>query len=159
MLLASVVLAWAGCTPEDHYETLSLFFNDPPKPKVATTGPSSEKAPKTAQAAGEIASLKFVHRPYSQGKCQACHGEKGEKRTVALDASRCVTCHEMAAKKYMVMHTAVTDMACLWCHAPHQSNQPALLRAAAPALCLQCHDVALLGDRCGGAGQAQSDCA
>jgi predicted CXXCH cytochrome family protein len=33
---------------------------------------------------------------------------------------------------------------CLWCHEPHESDQPRLLKTTAPDLCLQCHDRELL---------------
>jgi predicted CXXCH cytochrome family protein len=42
------------------------------------------------------------------------------------------------------MHAPVAIGQCLWCHEPHESDSPKLLKTTAPQLCLQCHDPNLL---------------
>lgn len=159
MLLSLLVLLWAGCSPEKHYATLSLFFDDPPKPAAPTAGPVPPTgSPSGGHADGDAQGLRFVHQPYREGKCQSCHGDKDPAKMQMVGSATCMSCHEAVVTKYPVMHRAVTDKACLWCHAPHESTLPALLRTTAPALCLQCHDSELLHDACGGAHLAQADC-
>ena len=55
----------------------------------------------------------------------------------------CLRCHEEVIDAYPVMHGPVAGVACLWCHAPHDSTVEPLLRTQAPDLCLQCHGLEL----------------
>jgi predicted CXXCH cytochrome family protein len=46
-----------------------------------------------------------------------------------------------------MIHAPVAAKACLWCHNPHESGLPALLRDPAPTVCVQCHEKDLLGPK------------
>ncbi len=54
-------------------------------------------------------------------------------------ASLCFECHEDPLSA-AVQHPPVVEGDCLFCHNPHQSQQPALLNLPQRELCLQCHD-------------------
>jgi predicted CXXCH cytochrome family protein len=46
---------------------------------------------------------------------------------------------------HVLMHGPVARAACSWCHAPHESAEPALLKNTPIQVCTQCHDQELLG--------------
>jgi predicted CXXCH cytochrome family protein len=52
--------------------------------------------------------------------------------------------------EYPAMHGPVIGKACLWCHEPHESTSPSLLKTTAATLCLQCHERELLTTRVDG---------
>jgi predicted CXXCH cytochrome family protein len=45
------------------------------------------------------------------------------------------------------MHGAVVGKACLWCHEPHESSFPALLKTTDASLCFECHERGSLSTR------------
>lgn len=125
---------WTGCSERKHYKLLSFFFDGVPNPYASLAGGGIE------QADGKPIQL-ITHQPFREGKCQPCHESQGvffEQRTT--DSSVCFTCHEKVLTQYQHIHGPVAAKACLWCHAPHESIVPGLLRLSAPGVCIQCHD-------------------
>jgi len=58
----------------------------------------------------------------------------------------CVKCHKDVSTQFVRMHGPVANAACRWCHAPHESTEPALLKDPPIKVCTQCHDQQLLGN-------------
>jgi predicted CXXCH cytochrome family protein len=141
--LILVMLLALGCSVnKSNYKTLSFFFDgvpDPSAPIMASSASSNGPA-----AAGDVKPVKlFQHKPYSDGKCTECH-TADKKQLVTVKAELCLKCHQPTIDQYPTMHGPVAVGECLWCHEPHESDSPRLLKTSAPELCLQCHDQSLL---------------
>ena len=144
-LLLAVFMAcfWTGCeikVTEQNYKRLSFWFDgvpDPNAPVASARGGGGGGRGSTRPAQGQIVSR---HKPFVEQKCNECHTAKGDKPEFALATASCARCHEKVARQYPVMHGPVVSGACLWCHRPHDSTMPALLRADSSQLCTQCHD-------------------
>lgn len=134
---------WLGCTPQKRYQVLSFFFDGVPNPDapVADSGKTATAGtgPRIAGGAGL-----FVHKPFGQQQCAACHGSPSGGDIAALDAGKCLECHKSVPTRYTRMHGPVVAGVCLWCHAPHESTHPALLRASGQEICTQCHEYEVL---------------
>jgi len=156
-----LVGSWAGCgTSRERYRVLSFFFDgvpDPDKPPEGERGVATQPAGpgQAARAPGPV----IAHPPYAQGKCEACHGKPGTAEfTLNITTAACRQCHQKVPRQYAMMHGPVAAEACLWCHTPHESTVPGLLRAPSPDLCLQCHDRDLLPARIAEHRMATSSC-
>lgn len=130
-------LVWAGCSVEKHYELLSFFFDGVPNPNAL---------PVTATAGGSAAmrtsATYTIHEPYKAEKCDACHKSLFDRS--AIEATVCLDCHEDVTDQYRVMHGPVAVGACLWCHVPHESAFPHLLKETDQKVCAQCHGPQML---------------
>ena len=83
--------------------------------------------------------------PVREGKmaCTDCHNVHGEDGTGLLvkanSREKCISCHAEKRGPVLWEHAPVAED-CTLCHAPHGTNQPALLKKRVPQLCQQCHD-------------------
>lgn len=102
-----------------------------------------------------------VHKPVSYGDCVACHSPHagpGAKQLVKPGNLLCLTCHESPHSQHRsavskgklttippdfpVDNTAGTlEMACIGCHAPHQSAERRLFVKSQGQLCKTCHQL------------------
>ena len=129
-------LAWAGCAIEKNYKTLSFFFDGVPNPDA-----------KSKAAGGKGADLRksatySIHKPFAEDACKECHTDRFQLTT--QDSSLCMKCHANRTTEYPKMHGPVAAVACLWCHAPHESAEAHLLKKPARQVCSQCHEQSLL---------------
>lgn len=142
LLLPCLVALLVACgSPRERYRTLSYFFDGVPDP---------DAPPKQVMNDGVmvpvIARVVKQHPPFRDNKCAACHqGPNGELQDFALAYNACVKCHKTIASEHVRMHGPVAREACKWCHTPHESAEPALLKADPVKVCTQCHDKQLLG--------------
>jgi len=113
--------------------------------------------------------------------CLMCHDEIGEQASeaevphAALDAGRCVDCHEAHASSRPnllgspggkicmdchseqtpgegdVLHGVIEMIGCEACHSPHGGDNPSLLRKQGDDLCVACHLAAAPGSEDGSA--------
>ena len=87
---------------------------------------------------------KRSHMPLPEGKmsCENCHNPHGSPTRPLLNANTvndlCYGCHAEKRGPFIWEHAPVREN-CLNCHEAHGSNQEALLVAARPFLCQQCH--------------------
>jgi predicted CXXCH cytochrome family protein len=143
VVLLVLALVLGGCSSEKRYEVLSFFFDGVPDPNQPADTPGGQRLV-TRSASGTTF---FVHRPFMDGDCSACHlGEFTAfvtRDTVPADV--CMACHTQVLDQHPVMHGPVAAMACGQCHNPHRSTAPHLLRAEPRDLCLQCHSQDELG--------------
>jgi predicted CXXCH cytochrome family protein len=142
VVIAAAALLWAGCSPEKHYKTLSIFFDGVPDPNAKTStakaaAASGNKLGAPGRQGGPIAS---IHKPFAEENCTACHAQATQIFASAMDANVCLNCHQKVLDAYPVMHGPVIGKACLWCHQPHESPSPWLLKTQAATLCTQCHE-------------------
>lgn len=130
---------WFGCSPKKHYKLLSFFFDgvpNPDDPQSSAAGPGGR---------GRPALLSVMHAPYQQNKCDACHTSRNAFEIISTPGEdKCFACHEKVKDQHAFLHGPVAANRCLWCHDPHRSNVPSLLRVAAGRLCRECHTQELL---------------
>lgn len=144
VVLAGLFVTWTGCSVEKHYELLSFFFDGVPDPDAPEPGSGGI----FARAASEEW---FIHQPFGEGTCIACHVEFTDLTRLRGDSTVCLQCHAGTPNQHVRMHGPVAAGGCLWCHDPHQSTHPAILRQSAPELCQRCHSGRLLEPAHGGA--------
>lgn len=125
-----LLFGWAGCSVEKNYDLLSFFFDGVPEPGSLEAG---------GGLLGGRGGTMYSHEPYATESCLECHPNPSQMQLSREDSGVCMKCHEQIPEQYEFMHGAVVGNACLWCHDPHISANPYLLRDSAPALCAQCH--------------------
>ena len=120
-----------GCsTVESRYKVLSIFFDGVPDPNAA-------KLVVRQKSTGRPI---FVHKPYAEQNCDACHTATQDIFARAMvPPERCFNCHPNVLSEYPKMHGPVASKECLQCHSAHQSVEPHLLKVESPRLCLNCH--------------------
>ncbi len=153
------MLLLLSCSVERHYETLSFFFDgvpDPnrPEPEVEDQPrvdyASLTSAQNAAMLSYQVAAPEVTHHePVKQRRCDECHVQDrsastqagwigGLPQLVAPINELCQRCHEAPAGKYV--HGPVAARRCDFCHEPHQSLYPHLLRfESTDDLCRTCH--------------------
>jgi len=141
----TTLLALIGCgnTPQERYHTLSFFFDGVPNPDAPSKVVTDDAGRKV------IASSRIVsqHKPYLDNQCGVCHNAtNGDIQDFAAAYTACVKCHKKVSTEKTLMHGPVAREQCKWCHAPHQSTEPALLKDTPIAVCTQCHDKQLLSN-------------
>jgi predicted CXXCH cytochrome family protein len=123
------------------------------KPQIAARHPSMDMAqvnctschdPHVQGKGKKGLLLPYLHLPFVQGRCEACHVTRGAKATVARGADLCFKCHEPLRQKLerKYVHAPVRgERECLTCHGPHGGQAPNLLvRSSTDRLCFRCHD-------------------
>jgi predicted CXXCH cytochrome family protein len=143
LMIGLGLLLMAGCgTPRERYRVLSFFFDGVPNPDAVK--PASGNTGAVAQEAARVVKQ---HKPYAENNCAACHRTAaGNIQEFSEAYKQCVKCHPNVPRERRLMHGPVAREACRWCHAPHESTEPALLKEAPVKVCTQCHDRQLLGD-------------
>jgi predicted CXXCH cytochrome family protein len=142
LLIGLGLLLVSGCgTPRQRYEVLSFFFDGVPNPDAV------KKSANNAETVVRATRIVSQHKPYAENACAACHRTAtGDIQEFNEAYKRCLKCHEKVPQGRRLMHGPVVREACRWCHAPHESAEPALLKDAPIKVCTQCHDRNLLGN-------------
>ncbi len=100
-------------------------------------GKRPEKGPSTSFQRGSI------HKPFAES-CLSCHQPHGGKTKSFLKfkspGASCTKCHPEVGMKGRKVHGPVAVGACVVCHSPHFSKQPALLLKKPTELCFSCHE-------------------
>jgi predicted CXXCH cytochrome family protein len=135
-ILSIAMVGVLGCSPQKHYQTLSFFFDGVPAPDAGGTH----------RTGAEGQPIRYLHKPYADGKCGGCHASDNMEMSISrpvtmtpITSSVCLKCHGKMPSQYPVMHGPVAAAVCLMCHSPHESPVPHLLLSSAPRLCVQCH--------------------
>lgn len=87
---------------------------------------------------------KVMHPPVGSGDCSICH-ENHQSDIAGLlkqeGNTHCLSCHTKMRESMQTKKSvhAPVQQSCLQCHRPHGSSNKALLIAAVPALCSNCH--------------------
>ena len=140
LILSAALIATllAGCTAEKRYKVLSIFFDGVPDPNA----PFAQIDEVDATGKPVIRAASFAHKPYADGKCDACHGSASGSTFESfqkLDDSVCAKCHDKIPHEYPRMHGPVALGQCSLCHVPHESSVQYLLKDNAPTVCTTCH--------------------
>lgn len=130
---------WLGCsvTPEN-YKAWAFFFDGVPDPSAR---PMVGGIP-VEGGASAVSQIAFIHKPYLDEDCNSCH--RSGLPFTRRDSSGCLSCHEGVPTEHRFTHGPVAANACLWCHTPHESAFPHLLRETDRRLCSRCHSVSML---------------
>jgi len=81
----------------------------------------------------------YVHTPYAEHKCSACHVAGQAQELHAKDGELCLECHSKLIGAAKFVHPPVDDGKCHLCHTSHQSTERFLLTRKAEELCFGCH--------------------
>jgi len=140
--IATLLVLWGcGDTPRERYERLSVFFDGVPNPDA----PKRKSYDDFGHATVAAVHIVSQHKPFIDNQCAACHASaSGDIQDFALAYNACVKCHKTIATDHTLMHGPVARAQCKWCHAPHQSTEPHLLKDTPINVCTQCHDKQLL---------------
>jgi predicted CXXCH cytochrome family protein len=145
----TVLMFAAACSVQDHFRTLSFFFDGVPSPEAvrqAALVDSLKAAAKDTSAilAKTATPTSFVHQPYLEKKCDECHNTGSMGSQKQLMPGLCYQCHTDFGTQYTFEHGPSAGGYCTQCHHPHQSKEEKLLVRTGNGLCLQCHDTLLV---------------
>ncbi|MBJ6751595.1 cytochrome c3 family protein [Geomonas anaerohicana] len=139
-----------SCNPVTvHKITTTIFDGVPSLPPTeqlcqeyheakVTEEAAKANAPASALAAQAKKAAIKGHPPYMEKRCNDCHDKSTDSGLIKPKDQICFVCHPTIIKKYYV-HGPVSVGACLDCHDPHSSGQPALLKVEKKDLCAVCH--------------------
>lgn len=94
----------------------------------------------------ESLSSNYVHFPFKQGKCDACHNVHASKQKDLMKDdvnSVCLGCHEGIRNLFSkgIMHSALKKGTCTDCHSPHAGMNKYLLAKEEKGICWNCHEI------------------
>ena len=144
ILLAGIILL-SQCSPYAGKSVLSFFFDGVPEANSTLAGVANsggEPGDSIAFVEEVMASAgpeHFMHYPYEEKECAACHNEQSLGSMVEPEPGLCYTCHEDLSDRYNYLHGPVAGGYCTSCHDPHISENEHLLRMTGEALCFYCH--------------------
>lgn len=170
ILIVIMTTLAASCSEHTRYKALTFFFTGVPSSEDEKR--TLERAHHEAITMKEgDTSLFSSHSYFTSKKCGRCHqtsfsqsfsgtaqnaiptvslrGE-GTANNPRLPLKRiCVSCHVnrsdiFASTNNLWLHAPVTKGNCIFCHFPHQSRYPSLLKDKTENLCLMCHSVGLI---------------
>jgi predicted CXXCH cytochrome family protein len=146
-ILIAVLAFFAGCSTQNHYKTLSFFFDGVPQATIADTTVksvkknSSDTTSKLLAVNKSVGSNCVIHPPFRDQNCDVCHDKNAVGITNAPLQKICYQCHDDFAKKYTFLHGPIASGYCVGCHNPHSSDLPKLHKRKAQDLCLYCHEL------------------
>ncbi|HUL58245.1 MAG TPA: cytochrome c3 family protein [Anaeromyxobacteraceae bacterium] len=113
-------------------------------PQAAPSAPGEGAGSRCIACHASFAGRKHLHHPVAVGDCDACHRvqarhlEDGARAAVTTPEA-CTPCHEGKPAGDRSHKALGIERRCGNCHDPHGSDEPHLLRKAAPELCTRCH--------------------
>jgi len=147
-LLGLFLMCIFGCDPVVRHKVLTTIFDGVPSPPPPEQVCAEFAEKKVAELRDELSGKKVAdqgkktgegseHPPYTEKRCDDCHNKTKESGFVTAKEDLCDVCH--AAFKDAYVHGPVASKACLFCHEPHNSNFPSLLKKNPAELCASCH--------------------
>lgn len=137
------VLIIAACSVQDHYRTLSIFFDGVPNPdRIDQTAIDSATIiidSTTIFAQNTIPKLN-IHHPYLEKECAACHNQGRMGTLNESEPGLCFQCHSNLDIRYNSEHGPAAGGFCTECHNPHKSTEETLLLRKREELCFSCHE-------------------
>jgi len=141
--LLAAMLILTACSVQEHYSTLSIFFDGVPNPDEAklltADSTSTSSAISTSIEQNEMPEF-FVHLPYRDKECASCHDKGSMGNLTRLEPGLCYQCHTRLQSKHIFEHGPVAGGYCSQCHHPHRTKEENLLLRSGEDLCLQCHN-------------------
>lgn len=138
-----------GCDPIARHKVLTTVFDGvpslPPPEQVCAeyaekrvVAVRDELTGKKATAEAKPAGDKSRHPPYEEKRCDNCHDKTTQSGFVTPLKELCFVCHAGFIKGSYV-HGPVAAGDCLFCHEPHTSRNPSLLKKDVSDICAVCH--------------------
>ena len=156
----SSVLALTGCNSQARHRVLCVFFTGVDQPTAPP--PVRPAAPGTNAVLGTAAQTNqpavYLHQPYAEQKCAACHLGEQSQELRAGGGDLCLECHPKLVGQAKYVHAPVKDGQCQHCHAAHQSTEPYLLTRKGQGVCVDCHTLAKIEKVKGHAGIGKDLC-
>ena len=148
LLLLIVGFAHLGCSETTRYRVLSFFFDGVPSPEERAADEARADADadrKTPEDKREELPIVTSHAPYRDRECSKCHADASMQADI-FDPALCEKCHKQhfAVEATDWVHGPVAAGECGFCHEPHESQYPSLLKTSQSDLCLQCHSAETL---------------
>src|SRR5512133_1403178 len=109
-ILGSIVLV--GCSSHTNQKLLRVFFTGVDRTNEAPVARSSAvdtNTPAQLAAAAAAAIPRFLHEPFSQRNCTACHVSDMSQELRANTAELCLGCHEKLIGNAKYVHAPVAD--------------------------------------------------
>ncbi len=107
---------------------------------VKTNLSKTQKNIKEAGIQKKRIEIKSVHKPVKERKCNKCHDRTKSSFLVVPKEKLCFQCHDKKKFFNKFVHGPVAPGRCSFCHYPHRSENPYLLKYVNEKLCYQCHD-------------------
>lgn len=134
------------CSPYAGRSVLTFFFDGVPEADSSGTAlmvpfgdhPDSLGNSETVNKA--MIPERFIHYPYAEHECAACHNEQSLGNMVEPEPGLCYICHEDFSDRYQYLHGPVAGGYCTACHDPHVSDHEKLLKMTGYELCFYCHE-------------------
>lgn len=139
----AAMLIIAACSVQEHYHTLSFFFDGVPNPFEESHTIAIDSAITFSDTTTIEKSKKpmlFVHLPYREKKCASCHNQGRMGSLNEPEPGLCYRCHSNFGNKYTKEHGPAAGGFCTECHNPHRSKEENLLHHIGDDLCMRCHD-------------------
>lgn len=174
-LLAIVCALFAlnACDPLTRHKVSSTIFDGVPsmppadqfcqdfhEKKVLELAAAAAKVPTAAEELKKKEAASG-HPPYKEKRCNDCHDKTQDSGLIKPKDQVCFVCHPGIMDKFYV-HGPVAVGACLDCHDPHSSTEPALLKVEKKKLCVTCHKEKRVADamhtKVTDSGMACTDC-
>jgi predicted CXXCH cytochrome family protein len=143
-LLFSGLILLCRCSPQAGKSLLTFFFDGVPETDTTllVANQMSVHADTTGQEVAEASPEEqtlWIHYPYAEKECAACHDEQSLGRMTEPEPGLCYICHEDLSANYEYLHGPVAGGYCSSCHDPHSSDHEKLLRFSGDELCFYCH--------------------
>jgi predicted CXXCH cytochrome family protein len=143
-LFAAGIFLLSQCSPSGK-SLLTFFFDGVPESDSTRVELQrshafpADSANLVADDPEEEAQTLFIHYPYEEKECGACHDPEALGSMIEPQPGLCYTCHEDLNDKFQYLHGPVAGGYCTSCHDPHMSEQAKLLRLTGEELCFYCH--------------------
>jgi len=134
----------SGCSTETRHRLLHVFFTGVDRTNAAPAVVSVAEPPRQAAFAVPVAQPDFIHKPYGESQCAACHLTAESQQLRVTGGALCLECHSNLLADAKYVHAPVEAGACDLCHEPHRSTEPSLLKRKSQELCLECHSSAIM---------------
>jgi predicted CXXCH cytochrome family protein len=143
-LLVSGMILLCSCSPQVGKSLLNFFFDGVPEnDSTALVADQGIVLPGVANKEEEDIvpqqqSL-WIHYPYAERECVACHNEQSLGSMTEPEPGLCYICHMDLSEEYTYLHGPVAGGYCSSCHDPHSAENEKLLRFPGDQLCFYCH--------------------
>lgn len=146
VLGAFVAVLAAGCSAPTRQTLVRVFFTGVDRPGVAVPAPPAAAVTNNLIPARTVAPapILFVHQPYDERKCDACHLSKQSEQLKREEPGLCLECHPQLGGEAKFAHAPFSAGRCSLCHEAHQAEEKKLLTRKAQELCQVCHKPSLM---------------
>ena len=140
----ALLLLGGGCSSAARHDVLCFFFTGVDRPNSLPVSTVVHATTNEATALSVSAPVEYIHKPYLERDCAACHVSAESQELRAQGEALCFECHKTLIGNAKYVHAPVAAGQCELCHEPHKSPERFLLRHKSQELCLDCHSMPLM---------------